>query len=51
MLLNKKTMVKEWNTDYDKTDSDITTLYHGEVDELIRTILYKDDANIKEINQ
>lgn len=51
VLLNKKTMVKEWNTDHAKADTDITSHYHGEVDEMIRTQLYKEDANIKKIQQ
>jgi hypothetical protein len=42
-LLQHKTNVKEWNTDYFSTDNDVINTYHGEIDELLRSQVYKND--------
>jgi activator of HSP90 ATPase len=49
VLLRHETKVKEWNTDYAKEDSEITTIYHDEVEELIKTKIYPEGKQI--INQ
>lgn len=32
--------MKDWNTDHAKTDTEITKIYHNEIDGLIRNELY-----------
>lgn len=51
VLLKKPTQVKEWNQDYVNLDTDITRIYHKEIEELIRGTLYKKDAGIHRIQQ
>ena len=42
-LLQHKSNVKEWCTDFMSTDNDITKFYHSEIDDLLRNQIYKDD--------
>ena len=51
VLLNKRTKVKDWNTEETNKESDITKIYHGEVEELIRNELFPAGHPIKEIEQ
>lgn len=43
VLLDSKTEVTEWNTDYAKADSEITTKYAAEIETLLRNDLGLDE--------
>jgi len=44
-LIDSKTKVKEWNTDYFSVDNDITNFYHKEIEQIVRTQLYPGDLD------
>ena len=39
-LLEKATKVKVWNTDYYKENTDIKNIYHAEVEDMCKNMLY-----------
>ena len=40
-LLQHKTAVKEWNSDYAKLDTDVTNIYHDEILNLLENEVFK----------
>ena len=40
VLLENNTNVKDWNTDETRKDTDITNIYHAEIEDLIRNQLF-----------
>lgn len=51
VLLQAPTRVNNWNQDNAETDTDITKIYHGEVDALIREQLFPRGTNFHDIKQ
>ena len=44
-LLQHHTEVKEWNTNYMKFDAEVSTIYHKEIENLVKTQLYPADSD------
>lgn len=51
VLLDMPTEVKDWNQDYSKTDTDITNIYHKEVEGAIRNQLFPNGTDFSHISQ
>jgi len=51
VLLDMPTEVKDWNQDYSKTDTDITNIYHKEVEAAILNQLFPKGTDISHISQ
>lgn len=49
VLLNKPTNCRDWNTDYAKFDSDVSTIYRQEIDDLIRNELFDSETKFDNI--
>mmetsp|Transcript_16033 Transcript_16033/g.40215 ORF Transcript_16033/g.40215 Transcript_16033/m.40215 type:complete len:390 (+) Transcript_16033:22-1191(+) len=51
VLIKAPTKVKDWNEDYLNEETDISKIYHQEIETLIREVLFPEDTEFTKIDQ